>query len=273
MLNLQEEIPDSILCGADLNGFERHGIRHSSPSALNHWAEAPCSWISTYLYGNKGKFSAAAKAGVLVEEALVNILGRGWTHENAMIAALDSYNKFIAIGATDADIKRGDGIADMISLALLELQPYGTPEFDRDGITGDLRQKKVEVTCRGDGWTLPVIGFVDFHFPKHGVIFDLKTTGKMPSEMSASHLRQQAIYRQAFGNQAVKFLYVTGKKSQVFEPPSHTETLAEIKQILNRQEKFLRLGDRELLRSVVPVSTESYYWRENEAVRREMYGI
>ena len=255
------------------NGFEMHGINHSSPSALNHWAEAPCSWISQYLYGNKGKFSAAAKAGVLVEEALVNILARGWTAEQAVKAACDGYNRFIAIGATDADLKRGDGIADMIMLALEELKPFGEPEFDRDGITGDAKQKKVEVTCRAENFSIPIIGFIDFHFPKHGKIIDLKTTARMPSEMSSSHLRQQAVYRQAFGNQEVCFLYVTPKKSQMFSPEGHKETLAEIKTILTRQERFLSLGDRELLRSIVPVATDSFYWSGNESTRRTMYGI
>jgi len=272
MLNIVEE-PITSMLGEPLNGFERHGIGHSSPSAMNMWADAPCAWISQYLYGNKGKFSAAAKAGVLVEEALVNILARGWTYEQAVIAASDAYNRFIAIGGTDTDRNRGEGLADMIGLALTELTPFGTPEFDRDGITGDVKQKKVEVTCKTNTFSIPIIGFIDFHFPKFGKIVDLKTTAKMPSSMSPAHLRQQAVYRQAFGNQEVCFLYVTPKKSQMFSPEGHKETLADIKTILTRQEKFLNLGDRELLRSIVPVSTDSFYWSGSEAVRRNLYGI
>lgn len=255
------------------NGFQRHGVNHSSASSLNMWAECPDAWISQYLFGNKGKFSPAAKAGVLVEEAVVNVLARGWTADSAMGYALDAYRRFTAIGASEADIKRGEGITEMIRLALTELAPYGTPEFDKDGVTGDVRQKKVEVTCRGDGWSLPVIGFVDFDFPKHGILIDLKTTGKMPSEMSSSHLRQQAIYQQAFGNRAVKFLYVTPKKAQIFAPDGHKGILADIKTILNRQERFLSLGDRDFLKSVVPVSTDSFYWNGNESTRRDLYGI
>ncbi len=256
-----------------MNGFELHNRTHSSPSQINQWCDAPCSWISQYLYGNKGKFGAAAKAGVLVEEAVVNVLARGWDAGAAVAAAQQAYNTFTAIGATETDQKRGQGIQGMIELALEALKPFGQPEFDRDGITGDIKQKKVEVTCRGEGWSLPVIGFVDLDFPHHGVLVDLKTTGKMPSEMSAAHLRQQAIYQQAFGNRAVSFLYVTSKKSQLFTPEGHKDVLSDIKAILTRQERFLRLGDRELLRSVVPVAQDSFYWSGNEATRREMYGI
>lgn len=264
-LTSEDEVP--------MNGFERHGINHSSASALNQWAEAPDAWISQYLFGNKGKFSPAAKSGVLVEEAVVNVIARGWTADAAMAYALDAYRRFTAIGATETDLKRGDGMCEMIRLALAELAPYGTPEFDKDGITGDVRQKKVEVICRGDGFSIPIIGFVDFDFPKVGTLIDLKTTTKMPSEMSGPHLRQQAIYQQAFGNRAVKFLYVTPKKAQIFAPDGHKGVLADIKTILNRQEKFLRLGDRDFLKEIVPVSLDSFYWNGNQDVRKELYGI
>lgn len=256
-----------------MNGFERHNINHSSASSLNMWAEAPCAWISQYLYGNRGKFSPAAKAGVLVEEAVVNVLARGWTAEQATTAACESYNKFIALGASDSDRKRGEGLGEMIGLALAELAPFGAPEFDRDGITGDAKQKKVEVTCNGDGFSIPIIGFIDFHFPRHGLIVDLKTTQKMPSEMSGSHLRQRAIYRKAFGNQDVKFLYVTPKKSQMFSPDGFEDTLKDVKTILNIQERILRSGDKEhLVKHIVP-RLDSYYWTGNEATRRSLYGI
>lgn len=265
---------DEPVAGKDLwtNGFERHGITHSSASAINTWVEAPCFWISNYLYGNKGKFGAAAKAGVLVEEALVNILARGWTEANAIAYASEAYGRFIALGASDADYKRAEAIPDMISMALSELRPFGEPEFDIDPFKGPV-QKKVELMCKGDGWTIPIIGFTDFHFPKRKTVIDLKTTGRMPSEMSASHLRQRAIYKKAFNDHEVSFLYVTGKKSQMFTPDGMNDTLSEIKSILTRQERFLKLGDRELLRSIVPVSMDTFYWNDNVETRKSMYGI
>lgn len=256
-----------------LSGFEKHNIKHTSASQINMYADAPCAWVAQYLFGRKGKFGGAAKAGLLVEEALVNVLMRGMTEESAISHAVHQYNIFTAIGSTDSELKRGEGIPEMIRLALEELKQYGDPEFDRDGITGELKQKKVEVTCHGVSWALPIIGYIDFHFPKHGLIIDLKTTTRMPSEMSDAHLRQQAIYRQAFGNQAVKFLYVTPKKKAILEPDSHTPALESIKTILTRQEKFLSLGDKEFLRSFVPVNAESFYWNGNADTRRELYGL
>jgi hypothetical protein len=49
--------------------------------------------------------------------------------------------------------------------------------------------------------------------------------------------------------------------------------MTEIKAHLTRQEAFLRLGDKELLRSIVPVDPSSFYWRGDEEVRKELFNI
>lgn len=254
-----------------MNGFERHGINHSSASAINMWVDAPHMFVAQYLFNKRSAFGAAAKAGILVEEAVVNVLARGWTELDAVRHAYGEYAKFTALGCSDADTKRGEGIDGMIEQALKALAPYGEPEFDRDVVSGNLKQKKVELTCNGDGWALPIIGYIDLHFPKHGLIVDLKTTMRMPSAMSDSHMRQRCIYQKCFGNQAVKFLYVTPKKSELFDVGDVTGRLGEIKAILNRQEKFLRLGDKELLRDIVPVVAGNFY--HDETVSQELFGI
>ena len=254
-----------------MNGFERHNIFHSSASAINMWADAPHMWVAKYLFGKSGKFGAAAKMGLLVEDAVVNVLARGIDAETAIATAEKEYTKFIAFGASEADTKRADAIRPMAEGALAALAEYGEPEFGRDVISGKLKQKEISLVCNGNGWTLPIIGFIDFHFPKHGLIVDLKTTLRMPSEMSASHHRQACIYQKSFGNQAVKFLYCTPKKTQFFDCGDMTERLAEIKSILSRQEKFLSLGDAEVLRGVVPVVSGSFY--DDADITKELFEI
>lgn len=254
-----------------MNGFSLHNIDHTSPSSINMWAGAPCAWIAKYLFQKKFSFSLAAKAGVIAEDAVVNVIARGWTQEDATAAAVADYTKASAFVSSDADRKRGEAIPGMIDNALTELKQYGEPEFDND-LLGK-KQKKIELLCKGDNWELPVIGYLDFHFPKHGLVVDLKTSMRLPSEMSNEHTRQGVIYRKAMGNAAVKFLYVTGKGSKWHEVPDTGPVLAEVKAILNRQEAFLRLGDAELLRSVIPVQSSSFYWNGDSELRKEMYGI
>lgn len=248
-----------------MKGFNRHNIDHTSPSSINMYCDDPAAWVAKYLLNCKFSFSPAARAGVIAEEAVVNVLGRGWTQEEATKDAIEQFSRATVFDKSDKTLARGEAITGMIDLALKELSQYGEPEFDNG------KQKKIEINCRVDDWTIPVIGFLDFVFPKHGLIVDMKTTQRMPSEMSSSHLRQRAIYKAANGNYAVKFLYVTGKKSAVFEPEDIGDTLKEIKSILRRQNAFLNVGDCQLLQSIVPVF-DSYYWSDDMQVRRELYG-
>ena len=249
-----------------MQGFNRHNITYTSPSSLNMWCDAPDAWIAKYLLGRKFSFSPAARAGVLAEEAVVNVLGRGWTQEAAVKDALDQFNKANVFDKSDKTLARGEAIPGMIDLAIKELAQYGEPEFDESG-----KQQKININCRVDDWTIPVIGYLDLVYPKHGIIVDLKTTSRMPSSMSPGHLRQQAIYQAAKGNQRVLFLYVTGKKSAVFENPDIGDTLQEIKAILRRQNAFLNMGSADELVRCVPV-VDSWYWSDDLPMRRELYG-
>lgn len=254
-----------------MSGFEKHGLKHTSASQINMYADAPCVWVAKYLFGRRLSFGLAARAGVLVEDAVVNVLADGMSAEDATERAVKEYGKQAAIGTTDAELKRGEAIPAMIELALEALAPYGEPEFDECAINGR-KQKQIELVCNGDGWKLPIMGFLDFDYPKHGVTVDLKTTMRLPSSLSRSHARQGAIYKKSRGNHAMKFLYVTGSKSKILDIEDEAVILKEVKAILNRQEKMLRL-DSDQIKDIVPVMSSSFYWTGDEALREEMYGI
>lgn len=254
-----------------MNGFEKHGIRHTSATSINKWIEAPCAWIAQYLYGRKSPFGAAAAAGTFTEQAITDIILNGMEAQEAITKAIGDWNTRFPLCFDESAIKRRDAIPSMVENALAELSHYGTPERAPEGNWNG--QHEININCNGDGWVLPIKGYLDFWFPHHGLIVDLKTTFRMPSELSASHKRQAGIYSAAMGNQAVKFLYVTPKKAGWLDAVDIQETLAEIKGVLNRQEKFLQLGDKELLKSIVPVNLDTFYWSDDLATRKELYGI
>lgn len=245
------------------SGFEAHGITHSSASQINLWANAPDVWIAQKLYGKRGPASAAMMRGICAEDAVAATL-KGKDHATALKVALDKFDREMALTTDDKATKEREAIPGMVDMALEALKEFGEPEFPETG------QRKVEVTCNGGDWKLPIIGFTDFDFD--GAVVDLKTTLRIPSVMSKEHQRQRAIYARTSGNRAVKFLYCSPKKAVVLEDGDPAELLAEIKIILQRQERFLRLGDREALRSVVPVSN-TFYWNGLEQVRSELYGL
>jgi hypothetical protein len=251
-----------------MNGFQKHGITHTSPSSINLFAEAPDVYVAEKLFGYKGRMSPAAYRGIVIEKAVSNIIAKGESEEKAVSWAILEFNREVALYGSDKIEEEREMIAPCVQQALEVLKPYGQPEFAVDG-----KQDKIELLCKGNGWELPVIGYTDFPFPKHGVIIDLKTTSRIPSVMSDAHNRQAAIYRKASGNMAVKFLYVSSKKSALHECADIDGTLAEIKMILNRQEKFLSMGDKETLREIVHFNPSTFYWTGAESNRKEVYGF
>jgi hypothetical protein len=255
-----------------MNGFEKHNIKHSSPSAINMYGNCAGAWSARYLFGRKFSFGNAARAGVLAEDAVRAVLVGSMTRDEAINRARDTYKAATILTGTDADKKRGEAIEGMIDNALEVLFPYGKPCFEN---ASDFNgQNEIELICNGDGWKLPIKGYLDFLYPSQELLIDLKTTMKMPSKMSDEHILQGVIYKKATGMD-VKFLYVTGKKSHMFDITQEQvdEWLPRIKAILNRQEKMLRL-DADMIKEIVPVNKGSYYWGVEDAyIASELYGI
>ena len=248
-----------------MNGFEKHGIGHLSASSLNLWSNAPDVWVMQYLHGLRTPMGPAPWRGICVEDAVVATL-QGGSEQDAIKASLEKFDKRFLIG-DDKTTKERDLIEPMIQLAVEELKEFGTPAFPEDG-----GQEKISITAKGDGWEIPVIGYLDLVFPQHGVVIDLKTTTRVPSSMSAEHRLQRAIYQKAKGNMGVKFLYCSAKKSAMLEDGDVVETLAKAKKQIGRIEAFLRHCDKDTARSIVPHSPESFYWRGSEDLRDQFYG-
>ena len=249
------------------NGFETHGIKHLSASSISLWETNPAQWVGSYLLKMKRGTSAAMWRGIAVEDAVVAVLaGKGLA--DAVAAALKRFDKEITLADEKTEKERA-GIEPMVELAVAELEQYGKPEFSVDG-----SQQKVSITCNGDGWKIPIIGFLDLVYPEHGLVVDLKTTMRLPSSMMASHRRQRCIYQRCVGNQQVKFLYVTPKKSGWLEDGDVDEELANIKAHCNRLERFLSVSDdAKYLASIIPVDPSHFYWSDCVEQRKELFGI
>jgi len=251
-----------------MNGFERHAINHSSASSINLWQNAPDVFIAEKLFGLRGRMSPAALRGIEIEKAIVRVLMRECDIETSIGMAIHSFNLQTALQGGDKIDKERECIDPAVRIGVGELSQYGKPEFAADG-----KQNRIELLCNGEGWSLPIVGYLDLVYPQHGLVVDIKTTLKAPTEMSDEHQRQAAIYRKASGNSAVKFLYLTPKKAVWHECADVDGTLAEIKTILTRQEHFLRQGSKEELAKLVHFNRGAFYWNGNEENRKAVYGI
>ena len=257
-----------------MNGFERHKQAftsktnpdiHLSASTFNLMVEAIDVFVAEKIFGMRGSFGAAPMRGIVVEDAVKDIL-LGGSEEASIKKALDKFDKRMMIGDSKTEKER-NMIEPCVKLAVEALKPYGQPEFDNG------RQKSIRLDCKTEDFTIPFVGYLDFVFPEQGAVIDLKTTGRMPSVMSTSHQIQRVLYQKANGNQNCSFLYVTPKKAEFRSDGDVNETLNYIKTQVIRLEAFLNSGDKEHLRKIVPVNPNSFYWGGNEAARKELYGI
>lgn len=249
-----------------MNNFTRHNISHLSASSINTYAEDPAYWTAKYLFGAKFPFSAPARGGTLVEKAIVQIL-TGRDQIDAIDDAIAEFNKATIFDKSDSVAKWASGMRDMIEAGVKELSPYGVPEFEADGT-----QKKILIDCNMGEYKVPIIGFLDLYYPDKKTVIDVKCTMRMPSEMSASHKRQAAIYKLSNADCAVSFLYITPRKTQMFLVDDVSEQITEIKGIIRRMNGMLGIGDKDKIKEIVPI-VESYYWTDSMSVRKELFGF
>lgn len=209
-----------------MNPFEQHGIAHLSASSLNSARSNQAYWLISYMGGIKDPANIAMHAGQAVEEAVaLGLFHPGLPIEQCIDAAVKAYRQKTALGGYDQEIReskleeitgraaegRKKAFDGMVRNALTALRPYGAPTPPENGE----RQHKIEI--RLEGIPVPIIGFKDFAFDGHGLDVDLKTTARMPEDMSPEHQLQAAIYWKASGNRSQRFCYATKSDHKVLE--------------------------------------------------------
>lgn len=245
-----------------MSAFERHGIDHLSPSSLNSWINAPSLWVLEKLLKFRGPMGAAAHRGTAVEVGVsAGLFDHSMTPEACTMAALPVFDKLTALSGDPKRAEERAAIPGMVEQGLA-LRSHGMPIMP-NGETrfGSGVQHKVEIAL--EGVSVPVIGYLDWLYPDE--ILDLKTTLRVPSSMSETHLRQASVYKTAHMDRRVRFFYVSPKKSE-----KHTLTREQydvaMRQLIGsaqRLERFLALSnDPHELAAVVPHSSESFYFNE-----------
>jgi hypothetical protein len=249
-----------------MNNFTQHGISHLSASSINAYAEDPAYWTAKYLLGAKFPFSAPARGGTIVEKAIVECL-QGKDKTIVIDNAIAEYNKATIFDKSDAVAKWSSAMRDMIEMGAKELELYGAPKFELDG-----SQKKILIDCNMGEYKVPIIGFLDLFYPEKKIVVDIKCTFRCPSEMSASHKRQAAIYQLSNADCQIGFLYITPKKTQWFWVQDVAEQITEIKGIIRRMNGMLGIGDKDKIKEIIPI-VDSYYWSDCMETRKQLFGF
>lgn len=186
-----------------MSPFEKHGIKHLSPSSLLTYQSNPSLWVGRYLLKWPDEAGPKAWVGNAVEAGLASYLGSD--ELPPLQAALRQYE----------ERAQGD-MSDDVAAARAEIEPMLRQACDamkdRKGSYPTYQQK---VEWFVDGIEVPVIGYKDFQFLDNRVM-DLKTTRAMPSAPKPDHAAQVGFYMIASKAEIGELLYVTPKKAAIY---------------------------------------------------------
>ncbi|MGY3341958.1 hypothetical protein ACVWZ4_004336 [Bradyrhizobium sp. USDA 4472] len=223
---------------------------HHSAHSLNLFCASPAMWVLEKVIGVKQPVGSSAHRGVAVEVGVAH----GLCEPVAPLAqcvkkAVVTYDTLTALSSDVRRDRHRNTIERMVGFALDQLRPYGIPSRTQ-GL----------VEWRPNGLRLPIIGYFDFEWSRHGVIVELKTTDKMPSQIRISHARQAAFYA-ASDNMTARITYITPKKGETYQLENICEHREALRQIALRVEKLLALSDDpEFFKSITAPDLESFYW-------------
>jgi len=224
--------------------YERH-----SPSSLNLFAASPSMFVLERILGLKQPVGAVAHRGSAVEDGVAyGLKNPEATDKDSIKIAQARYDLLTAMSGDHRREKYRDDIPDMVSQALDELRPYGIPT-DTQGF----------ITWHPEGLRLPIVGYFDFKWGDKGIIVDLKTTDRMPSEIKVGHARQVSLY--AGDNHEGRLTYCTPKKCQTLRLENIREHRQALHSIALRVENFLALSeDPNFFPTITAPDLDSFYW-------------
>jgi hypothetical protein len=240
-------------------------IERHSPSSLNLFAASPAMWVLEKILNLKQPVGVPAHRGVAIEDGVAHGLKNpGASIKECLDVALTKYDTITALSPDDRREKYRETIVDMIGRALEELRPFGIPSRTQGFIE-----------WRPDGLQWPIVGYFDFEWAQHGLIVDLKTTEKMPSEIKIGHARQISLYAMS-DNYGAAACYCTPKKSALYRLENAKEHRNALYQLAVRVENFLAMSeDPAFFLGVTAPDLDSFYWT-NPAARQlafEHWGI
>lgn len=236
-----------------MNPFERHGIKHLSPSSLALYRQEPAFWCGRYLLGWKDEGGPKMWVGNAVEAGLHAFL-HGQEMEACYQVARDNF-ELKALGVSDE-------AHDACREEIIPMLQQATAILSKDKDSKPLYQVAVKHWVEGLG--VPIIGYLDFVFPDG--ILDLKTTRSLPSKPKSDHAAQVGFYCKARDCASGSLLYVTTKKGALYNlSPEDLETGYRSLIVAAKAVKTLLTNSptkQDAIRTFAP-DFESFYWSES----------
>jgi hypothetical protein len=238
-------------------------VRHS-PSSLNLFSGCLSMFVMEKILGKRQPVGPAAHRGNAVEDGVAH----GLDNPDATLAECVEIaeRKFRELSALSGDPRKEKieaGIAPMVERALAELRPYGKPS-----------SKQGFIEWKPEGLKHAIVGYYDFMFDQHGIVFDLKTTQTLPSQIKPAHARQVALY--TGGNLEGRLGYFTPAKSAVYRLENVKEHRDALHKMALACERFLSLSDDPaFFVSITSPDLDSFYFGTPQArqMAYETWGV
>jgi hypothetical protein len=230
--------------------------RHS-PSSLNLFCASPSMFVLERVIGHRQPVGVPAHRGTAIEAGIAaGLLDLDLPVAECVDVATSTYNRLSALSGDPRREIYGQSIKDMVTTGLEELRPYGKPS-----------RTQGFVEWRPEGLQSPIVGYFDFEWADHGIIVDLKTTEKLPSQIKVPHARQVALYAAAISdNIDARLTYVTPKKRATYRLENVHQHRAALHRIALAVERFLSLSDDpEFFLTITAPDVESFYWTSPES--------
>ena len=237
-------------------------IERHSPSSLNLFCASQSTFVLEKICGKRQPVGAVAHRGTAVEYGISKgLFDPAMPVEACIEFAQQKYRQVSALCGDPRVEASGKLISDMVRNGLDELRPYGVPTSEQQF-----------VSWHPDDLTYPIVGYYDFAWDQHGIVVDLKTTERMPSQIKNGHARQVALYAGAISdNVDARLAYVTHQKRATYRLENVREHRDALHRIARVVERFLALSDDPaFFVSITAPDVESFYW-SNPAARAEAF--
>jgi len=227
-------------------------LSHYSPSSLSLFSASPALFVLSKVLGINQPVGAPAHRGSAVEAGVsAGLFELDRPVEDCVQIATAKYAGLMALSGDPRREQYGADIPAMVASALTELRPYGVPTH---------AQERVE--WRPEGLKAPIIGYLDFYWADKGLLADLKTTEKLPSQIKISHARQVSSYVAALSdNIEGRVSYITPKKRATYRLENVRQHRDALHRVALACERFLALSDDPLyFIGITTPDYESFYW-------------
>lgn len=250
------------------NPFDKFEIPHLSNSSISLFISNPPKWVLNYLYKIKSKINSAMLRGTVTDHELgrqiedpvpiAESIERAIKEFETTVKNLKAENNFEI--DDDKESREKNNLAKYLELAIPHYENLGQANYQQ------------KISYEPEWSPVPIIGYCDFTY-QEGIVRDLKTTAKKPSEIPDSVNRQLSIYSAALDGYAplVDYVVVNNSRQEVITMQVNDvdKWLSQVKGAVISIQNLLSLGELNEITSIMYPDFSKWEWTEYEKIEAE----